>query len=592
MKKLIYLIVLTLILGLVLTGCLLSNVGQVPTSEQSGANSITKSFTDPICIDFETTGLSEGASVEGMATIDSLLNIDLQNASKSLILLMEGTTIYNFTAYNTSPGVRNGCLNESYGFGCTIFNADGSQNLTNALGNGDKIVFTFPAGVTVSNFSLWMFDYGDWYPVGGTPHKVRLTGDDGSILEYLGPSTAQSPGYDACAGVGKQKLEISGIGISEVTLEFVNGIDPGVGFDDICFTIDYVPLPSIEIVKTAEPTMIHAGDEVIYTYVVTNTGSLDLVVDVSDDVLGSIVSGVNLAAGASETYTNFGYPTSDTTNIGTATGTDMFGQVTESNDDASVDVLNPVIKVEKSGPDAAFPGTTVTYSYTVTNVGDCTLYDVSLVDDVVGTIVLLGLTNEDGDGIADDLAQGASATGTADYLVTFDDPEWLENTATAEGTDELGLIVDDEASWTVHTMGARSIGYWKNHSNDWCDFPSGSMFNGETWGALSQFFPGSGAQADGVNPLEMLRAQLIAAELNYACFEEYFHYARYEAADIFGTMRDAEALLQRVYLAASDDLDAFWSSLSKKQQNNVKQIANPLKDTLEEFNEMGDEIFE
>jgi len=48
MKKLSYLIVLTLILGLVLTGCLLSNVGQVPTSEQSGIVSLTKgSETDP-----------------------------------------------------------------------------------------------------------------------------------------------------------------------------------------------------------------------------------------------------------------------------------------------------------------------------------------------------------------------------------------------------------------------------------------------------------------------------------------------------------------------------------------------------------------
>ena len=44
MKKLIYLIVLTLILGLVLTGCLLSNVGQVPTTEQSGIVYLTKAL--------------------------------------------------------------------------------------------------------------------------------------------------------------------------------------------------------------------------------------------------------------------------------------------------------------------------------------------------------------------------------------------------------------------------------------------------------------------------------------------------------------------------------------------------------------------
>jgi len=45
MKKYYFLIVLALILGLVLTGCsLLSNVGQVPASEQSGVTYLTKSF--------------------------------------------------------------------------------------------------------------------------------------------------------------------------------------------------------------------------------------------------------------------------------------------------------------------------------------------------------------------------------------------------------------------------------------------------------------------------------------------------------------------------------------------------------------------
>ncbi len=47
MKKLIYLIVLALILGLVLTGCLLSNVGQVPASEQSGITYLTKGGSGP-----------------------------------------------------------------------------------------------------------------------------------------------------------------------------------------------------------------------------------------------------------------------------------------------------------------------------------------------------------------------------------------------------------------------------------------------------------------------------------------------------------------------------------------------------------------
>ena len=52
MKKLIYLIVLALILGLVLTGCsLLSNIGQAPTNEQSGIVYLTKGTVNPLFSD-------------------------------------------------------------------------------------------------------------------------------------------------------------------------------------------------------------------------------------------------------------------------------------------------------------------------------------------------------------------------------------------------------------------------------------------------------------------------------------------------------------------------------------------------------------
>lgn len=60
MKKLYYLIILTVILGLVLTGCFLSNVGQVPISEQSGISGLTKS-DDPVLVkNYGTINLSGG----------------------------------------------------------------------------------------------------------------------------------------------------------------------------------------------------------------------------------------------------------------------------------------------------------------------------------------------------------------------------------------------------------------------------------------------------------------------------------------------------------------------------------------------------
>lgn len=580
MKKLYYLLVLALILGLVLTGCVLLNP-VTPSINLEKGDPITG---NEVCIDLAATalGLSPGDSIEGVGILLPYLTI---SSLGNVVVLADGDdTAVTYGAPNGATSRENGCIGtikSDYGFGDLDRNHD--------------YTFTFTSGVTVNSFSLRMLDFGDFFKYGGTNHAIKMTAYDtannivGTADQLTVTGGRDLTTGDACTASegqpGNYVFEVDGPGIVKVEIEPVASIDPNIGFNDICFTINYVPLPSIEIVKTADPTMIHAKDEVIYTYVVTNTGSLDLMVDVSDDILGSIVSDVSLAAGASETYTSSVYPTSDTTNTGTATGTDMFGQVIESNDSASVDVLYPDISVEKSGPEAAAPGDIVTYAYTVINVGDCTLYNVSLVDDIVGPIAL-GLT---------ELAQGAQVTVSADYLVTFDDPEWLENTATAEGTDELDKTVTATDSWRVHTMGARTIGYWKNHPDDWCDFPRGSMFVGETWETLSQFFPGSGAQEDGVNPLEMLRAQLIAAELNFACFEDDFHYARYEAADIFGTMRAAEVPLRRVYEATdndNDDLNAFWSKLSKQQQKIVKQITNPLKDILEEFNEMGDEIWE
>ena len=69
MRKYSYLIVLTLILSLVLTGCLLSNVGQVPTIEQSGITYLTKSGSPPNLINL--VGLWHLDEGSGITAFDS-----------------------------------------------------------------------------------------------------------------------------------------------------------------------------------------------------------------------------------------------------------------------------------------------------------------------------------------------------------------------------------------------------------------------------------------------------------------------------------------------------------------------------------------
>ena len=115
---------------------------------------------------------------------------------------------------------------------------------------------------------------------------------------------------------------------------------------------------------------------------------------------------------------------------------------------------NPAIQVVKtaSPQSGALVGQEISYGYTVTNTGNVTLFNVTVDDDkVVGAISLSGLTDEDGDLVLDDLAPGATSTGSATHTVTAADINAgsLTNVGTATGTPPSGPNVTDTDSQTV-----------------------------------------------------------------------------------------------------------------------------------------------
>jgi uncharacterized repeat protein (TIGR01451 family) len=218
--------------------------------------------------------------------------------------------------------------------------------------------------------------------------------------------------------------------------------------------------PAIKAVKSANPTVIHAGNSVAYTYEVTNPGDVPLKsVSVSDDkcspatyVSGDTNSNTRLDVGEVWIFRCSTTLTVDTINTATATGTPVdqagnpfpgIGPVVSPPATASVDVITPGIHVVKSGPVVAFPGETVTFTFQVTNVGDTPLSNVTVTDNVCGPA-----TYQSGDvGANGKLDLTETWVFTCQYTIKATDPNQLVNIAQASGRDVLGKVVTDDDTW-------------------------------------------------------------------------------------------------------------------------------------------------
>jgi uncharacterized repeat protein (TIGR01451 family) len=208
---------------------------------------------------------------------------------------------------------------------------------------------------------------------------------------------------------------------------------------------DITHVPGIQVVKEC-PQTVPFGDDVTYTITVTNTGNEALEnVLVSDALLGGdITAAFNLAdpfpvggtASAEFTYTP-GADEDPVANSVTASG-DGVDSGTPVTDTAvcSTDVSNPGISILKTVDEEIVPiGTTVTFTYVVTNTGDVTLFNISVDDDILGHI-----------GDIASLDPGEDATLTKDFVVG---DEIVTNIGTAVGHDILGREVSASDDATV-----------------------------------------------------------------------------------------------------------------------------------------------
>lgn len=206
--------------------------------------------------------------------------------------------------------------------------------------------------------------------------------------------------------------------------------------------------------------VLAAGSSITWSYRVTNTGDLELSgLTVVDTPLGAATCLVTtLASGASTTCTIVGHAqVGDFSNIATASATSPFGKKVEDTDGSSYFGSDPKIQIvsETNGP-GELPSDgpyievddTVTWTYTVTNIGNIELENVVVTDDPLGTISGpdSGDTNDDGK---------LQSTETWVYTASDSDPG-----ATAGAYANIGFAVATDSIATPTPLASDGSSYF------------------------------------------------------------------------------------------------------------------------------------
>ncbi|MBV8161923.1 MAG: DUF11 domain-containing protein [Acidimicrobiia bacterium] len=190
------------------------------------------------------------------------------------------------------------------------------------------------------------------------------------------------------------------------------------------------------------PALAHVGDVITYKFTVTNPGDVPLhnvtLTDPKCDAAPGIVSQTGSNPAILDLPDTWAYTCKHTItasdpnplpNTGTVMAVDPLNATVAASSSHTVQIIHPAIQVQKGGPAQAHEGDTVTYTFKVTNTGDVALANVTVVDNVLGTV-----------GTINSLAVGASTTLTKDYKIPSPSTG-VDNTVTACGTDPLSLQV-------------------------------------------------------------------------------------------------------------------------------------------------------
>ena len=314
------------------------------------------------------------------------------------------------------------------------------------------------------------------------PSAVELTGitvTDPLVTVVGGPITLAAGAMDDTSFTGTYAITATDIGNGNVAnTATASGMDP-TGETVMGESMEDVPLaggmPGISIVKTGVLTdengngFAEEGETITYTFVVNNTGDVDLTnVTVTDPIVTVIGGPATILAGQSDATTFTGsysitatdIANGNVANTATASGMDPSGATVmgDSMEDVPLAGGTPGISIVKTGVLAdengngfAEEGETITYTFVVNNTGDVDLTNVTVTDPIV---TIMG-------GPATILAgQSDATTFTGSYSITATDIANgnVANTATASGMDPSGgTVMGDSMEDVPITSGSAGI---------------------------------------------------------------------------------------------------------------------------------------
>ena len=232
-------------------------------------------------------------------------------------------------------------------------------------------------------------------------------------------------------------------------------------------TVPATQRPALALTKSASPATYNtAGQTINYSYVLKNTGNVTLSgpFTVTDDKAAvtcppdvtSLAVGDTLTCSASHTVTQAEVDAGSITNI--AKGHVFFGATpVDSNEDTRTVTADkkPALTIAKTATPGTYDalGQAISYSYLVTNSGNVTLYNISVVDDKAPVTC---------PSTAAGLAPAGTITCTASYSITQADLDAGSVTNSAYATD--GATSSTPDSETVNALQQGGLGLTKSAS--------------------------------------------------------------------------------------------------------------------------------